>query len=122
MCTAFSAPMMEALAVALDACNDGALLITATVPLPSASWTLLGSHYLPMSWGSTNLHVQRKAPDLPRWSYANEPKVSDLEPVASRHSNASCTAPFCRLQCIYSALLLLLMLLMLHLPMRYLKP
>jgi hypothetical protein len=50
LCTAFSEPMMVALAAQLAQAREGAFLITATVPLPSARWQLLETLYLPMSW------------------------------------------------------------------------
>jgi|EP01046_Picozoa_sp_COSAG06_P054751 hypothetical protein len=46
LCTAFSEAMMGALAAQLEQARDGAFLITATVPLPSASWSLLETLYL----------------------------------------------------------------------------
>ena len=67
LCTAFSQPMMHALAARLASCKPGAFLLTATVPLPSAVWTVLEVLYLPMSWGATKIYIQKKADDFPRW-------------------------------------------------------
>ena len=50
LCTAFSEPMMSALASQLTQAREGVFLITATVALPSAQWELLETLYLPMSW------------------------------------------------------------------------
>lgn len=78
LCTAFSEPMMGALAAQLEQAKPGAFLITATVGLPSASWTVLETLYLPMSWGSTKLYIHKKQDDFPRWADAHKPQLSHM--------------------------------------------
>ena len=78
LCTAFSEPMMAALAAQLRRAKDGAFLVTATVALPSAGWSVLETLYLPMSWGSTTLYIQRKQDDFPRWAALHEPQLARM--------------------------------------------